>query len=79
MSRFQSVLINNAQQQCGLVTPEVTSLLLVMEGEMSRREIMRKLGLSDDQRACLLPATGLYDVGAGCVTPYADLLEFMND
>lgn len=31
------------------VTPEVIDLLLVLEGEMSRREIMRRLGLSDEK------------------------------
>ncbi len=31
------------------VTPEVVSLLQAMEGEMSRREIMQKLGLSDEK------------------------------
>lgn len=31
------------------VTPEVVSLLLVMDGEMSRREIMRQLGLNDEK------------------------------
>lgn len=31
------------------VVPEVFNLLLVMDGEMSRREIMRQLGLNDEK------------------------------
>lgn len=31
------------------VTPEVVSMLLVIDGEMSRREIMRRLGLHDEK------------------------------